>query len=231
MSDEDFAKLINAVSSSIRATIPQGNKAKAFLSFGALLWYVRDMPRKLPFDTDLDMSFVYGQIDFEAFCGNLSGYGYKLKKCLAYKGYPLQAVFAPHSPQLRGQPGPKTEIDCWFWIKANGFYWHCGDFDNGGSKFFTFKGIPDKWIDGKSDIFETIQGGATPSDIAPTLNIPVFAGTLFDYWYPPKRAELSGVTAPIPGTQWFTKNPMYGQSRTEKVIIMHELNNFEERLK
>jgi hypothetical protein len=208
-SDEKFSRLVNAlhmVTENLRL-----KDSDWFLSFGTLLWFIRDLPRGLPLAGDFDISMGFGRISIENLRHAFEDFGYVLRKAIIPDNspFPLQVTFRATSLLY-----PNIDIDIWFWVPYRDYYWHCGDFDNVAAlgthtlPGYTLKGIPSKWIDGKSNIFETLPNEAILSDIAPPMNLPKYYGTLLDYWYPAMK----------PGGCWFNKVHNYGQSKCEKQL-------------
>jgi len=211
MTDE-FARLVNTVDMAMNSGTCTGKKW--FISFGTLLWFIRDMPKGKPLSSDIDISMMYGSVAMPDLVSTFESLNFKLRKAVLPvhdAKHPFQATFQPTS-----QLYPDIDIDIWFWIPFNGRYWHCGDFQNqvgsgvGLFREYTLKGIPQKWIDGKEDIFTVETAAASLAEIAPPLNLPKYYGTLLDYWYPPTR----------PNTCWFNKVHNYGMSKClEKITI------------
>ena len=231
--DEQFPRMINAVSTVMNYMYrADGNYHTWFVSFGALLFFFRDRYKDKIFDSqDMDISVIYGEVDPVNLIANFSQSGYILKNQVIndVTKKPFQMVFgrAPECPYL-----PAVEIDIYFWVKANGYYWHTYDFGKEGKEVlqkYTFKGIP-------APLFEKGTIEYTWDALSQRMRFPVGYGEMLDYWYPPKRDPvkkdpLTDEYMPIPDTGWYIEDRHYGQSKTERQVTLETCKNMTEDLK
>jgi len=157
---EHVAQAVNVI-----GTVMNTLDVKWFVSFGALLYFIRDKNMGIPFDQDFDIS-VLGDINREQLAQRFSEFGFPLKNKYPKKGKPYQMVFKHHDILL--------SIDVFMWVEANGHWWHT--YDQGSSKF-VWKGTPERMFRGDTYSYPWV-------DIVPDLRFPNLYGTLLDYWYP-----------------------------------------------
>lgn len=183
-----------------------------FISFGALRYFCTDRLLGKPFDQDIDISVLSGEVDHELLEQSFVEYGYRRSKQVLdpKNGRPYQMVFETDA-SLGGPGGVKRDIDVWFWVQAGPFYWHTYDHYNTGAEVlpkYTYKGVPRKLFD--AGVWQAIW-----EDTAAALNFPEMFGSLLDLWYPPQR-DPNG--SPVPNTGWIYQQRNYGQSRTPHKI-------------
>ena len=226
MDNEPLACAVAAMTDVFNAQYAVGAPPlKWFVSFGSLLYLCRDKLVGLPYETgDIDISVFQDDLDGEDLVRNMNQYGYALKTKVMdnTNGKPFQMVFSPkaemfHLPQ-------NMDVDVFFWVKANGFYWHTYDFNKEGGETlseYVFKGIPCRIFD----------GGIMPAiwdALAPPVNIPIECGACLDTWYPPKRDALG---VPVMGSAWFIPDKRYGWSAMKWVKRLKTCANLQENLK
>ena len=223
MNNDAFATMLLSISTVFDQEYrADGNKHLWFVSFGTLLYFLRDKPLGRPFNTDFDISCRFGEISADELVVRFSGYGYCLKKKTVsdVDGRPFQMVFAPDgSVDL-----PEIDIDVFFWVGANGFMWHCYDFYNENKNIptkYVFKGIP----------YEHFPKGVVSyswDETANNLNFPEGYGGLLDDWYPPKRDANDNAVA---NTGWIIQDRRFGQSKAEKIVTLNTCKNMFDNLK
>ena len=199
-----------------------GNKHMWFISFGALRYYVTDRLLGKPFTQDLDVSMMYGEVAPDDLIAAFSEFGYECKSTVLdnHAKRPLKMVFG----MQKGMMDALCEIDVFFWVKANGYYWHTYDIDNTGATIldeYTFKGT-------RAEYFERGVWQGTWEETADLLNFPVAFGGMLDVWYPPKTDQDG---KPVPNTGWFIEQKHYGQSMADKVVRVRNCKNMYEVLK
>jgi len=204
MDHERFSRTLCALSDIFGSTIrPDGSNPKWFISFGSLLWFIRDRLLGREFEQDIDISMIYGAVDRNEIVGRFAEYGFTVDHELVDNHYhkPLQIVFKPTNPILAN-----IHIDLWFWVIAGQYAWHSYDPLGQGRTIlpsYTFKGTPKDLI-----LAETIS--YPWEEIAPPMNFPTMYGSLLDTWYPPVKGPDGRY---VPNTGWLFPNRQYGQSR------------------
>jgi len=204
MPDESMARTVVALSDVFESMIsPEGSKPHWFISFGTLLWFVRDRLLERPFEEDIDISMIYGAVKREDLIAKFGEYGYQLESEVLdnYHRKPLQMVFKPVAPGLW-----PTNLDIYFWVIGHEFAWHTYDMFNRGVSImdeYTFKGTPRALIEAPTlpMVWE---------EIAPTIQFPSKYGSLLDVWYPPNKDHLGNY---IINSCWMIQNKQYGQSK------------------
>ena len=219
MADERMARTLVALSDVFESMMsPEGVKPHWFISFGTLLWFVRDRLLGRPFEEDIDISMIYGAVRREDVISKFSEYGYSLETELLdnYHRKPLQMTFKPEAPGL----WPAT-LDIFFWVLGHEYAWHTYDMFNRRQTIqdeYTFKGTPK----------ELILAPTLPmvwEEISPTVLFPSKYGSLLDVWYPPQKDSAGAF---IPNTCWMVQNKQYGQS---KFSTMKTLKSCKEMVK
>lgn len=223
MDKEAFARTLSIISTVFNYQYrADGNHHMWFVSFGTLLYFLRDRLVGRPFNTDFDISVKHGEIQGQDLVGNMAEYGYNLKKQTIsdVDGRPFQMVFTPDS----AAQVPDIEIDVFFWVPANGYMWHTYDFDGENKERptrYVFKGTPEVY-------FRAGTIAYTWDEIAPDLNFPIRYGAMLDTWYPPK---YDANQKPVPNTGWFIPDRQFGQSRAPKQIVLPSCAKMFEELK
>jgi len=182
-------------------------KKEWFISFGTLLYFLRDRPLGKKLDGDFDISMIYGQTNMDLLVRCFSEYGFKLKgKILDDRtGGPLQLVFKWNDYPI--------SVDIYFWVRANGYWWHTFDRNierpkNGIPSNYLFKATP-------KSAFQGDLVGYSWDERLPDMKLPKRYGTLLDIWYP----------------GWFIPDKNFGQSRCEKEVTISTCKNLKEKLK
>ena len=220
-SNEKLARTVVAISDVIgEARRADQNIPKWFISFGALLWFIRDRLLGVPLEQDIDISMFYGDLKRDYLIGKFREYGYELRDELLenYGRRPLKMTFKPTDPSLY-----KVDIDIFFWIVGKKYCWHTYDMYNRGKTMldeYQFKGTPREYLMGDtvSHVWE---------EIAPTVKLPEKYGSLLDTWYPPQRDADGKI---IPGTGWLVRNRKYGQSKCDATRNIKDCKNLLEQL-
>ena len=197
-----------------------GNQHKWFISFGTLLYYLRDWRLGKPFDQDIDISVFYGEVTRDELVANFAEYGFVLVKEVLSDAsmLPFQMVF-----ESDGSSGAAPSIDIFFWFLSNHYAWHTYDFHNSGKKFpeeYVFKATPKELL--LADTIDYVW-----EEIAPPLKFPTRYGALLDTWYPPEYGQDG---KPLPNTGWFFANRQFGQSRTPKMKVLTTCKNLSQNL-
>lgn len=200
---EDMAKCVSTIS-----TVFDDCTDKWFISFGALLYFIRDKNMGVPFEQDFDVS-VLGQDQAGRIEGMFKEFGFTVARKVInnVNRKPFQIVFK--------HPTIKYVIDVFFWVNANGHWWHTYDPSLSGNpvlKKYIFKGTPEKAFgpDRLGNEFQTYSWEA----IAPPVRFPPLYGTLLDLWYP----------------NWFIPDSQFGQSKG-KVVSLNSCSNLGGNLK
>lgn len=143
-------------------------KHKWFISFGSLLYLVRD--RGKPFNQDIDISII-GEHRFDRILNQLLNNGFTLTNRVIN-----DVTKEPLFVELKSPSG--IMVDVFFWIREGDNYWHTYDYMREKKEIpttYVFKSLPAYMFDGapyKTE-FEGVE-----------LNLPNKYGTLLDYWYP-----------------------------------------------
>lgn len=198
---EDEARIVDIIGTVLGR--PELN-AKWFISFGTMLYFFRDKNMGKPFDGDFDVS-ILGKPDWQLIVQMFEEWGYHVKTKLVHdkSGYPFQIVFK-HDIFL-------NDIDLYFWVNANKYWWHTYDYYKEGKKVpkkYIFKGTPEYAFKGEPYLY-------TWDEIAHDLQFPNLYGTLLDCWYP----------------GWFVPDKNFGQSHAEKVVKLKTCSGLEAHLK
>jgi len=174
-----------------------------FLSYGAVLWYIRDRNMGKPFKQDFDISIFDGD-DFRHIEKFLAEFSFHKKSQFLNdkNGKPFKMVFG----------GGAFDIDIFLQFKMNGYYWHTydyyGEFKDIPRKGYVFKGIPCELFDADPYKYEW-------DERIPPVNFPPNYGHLLDIWYP----------------GWFIPDARFGQSKAVKVVKTKNCKNLKTELK
>jgi len=167
------------------------SKMKWFVSFGTLLYLIRDKKHGKEFDTDMDISIV-GEHNFEQIDGNLKENGFE--ECTRIINDTTKSILFASYKSSNG-----LHLDLFFWIKVDNYYFHTYDYmrdsTDGRPSFYHFKSLPPYMFEGDTINYEWIES------MSP-LKIPALYGTLLDYWYP----------------NWFTPDEDFGTSRCDEIL-------------
>ena len=180
-------------------------KVKWFISFGALLYFIRDKNMGVPFEQDLDVS-VLGKCDHKRLIHFMEQWGYEVcgRTVNDQNKEPFQLVFKSQSIRF--------SIDVFFWKKYNDYWWHTYDYygehpKKGVPKKYVFKGTP-AWAM-KGDVWQYNW-----EEIAGNLSFPNLYGSLLDIWYP----------------GWYVPDKNFGQSRG-KIVKTKNCKHLDKELK
>ena len=124
--NEPLARAIVSVSDVFSTIVaPDNNFLKWFVSFGALLYYVRDLQLGKKFEGDLDISVMYGDVDRDELVQRFGEYGYELEYELLdnYNNKPLQMTFKPDNSFHKDG----FHVDVFFWFKHKQSRYHTYD--------------------------------------------------------------------------------------------------------
>jgi len=166
--------------------------SKWFVSFGALLYFIRDKKMGLPFEQDIDISIV-GPCNTKQLIQFMDEWSYKPKNMTVndITKQPMHIVFTSDSIPFA--------IDVFVWINHNGYWWHTYDYYGENKKIpskYVFKGTPEWAMKGEEwkYIWEEIAGD---------MRFPFLYGSLLDIWYP----------------GWFVPDRNFGQSKGKQVTV------------
>ena len=161
-----------------------------FVSFGSLLYIVRDMKHGEDLEQDIDIS-LFKRNAYEEIRKELLDSGFLFQHHIKHDitGETLNAHFK--SPD--GLP-----LDIFVWIEHDGQFWHTYDYylekpEDGIPSSYHFKSCPINLLDGTHKIDFNINGDY--------LRVPKNYGTLLDYWYP----------------NWFVPDKNFGVSKAETI--------------
>lgn len=172
-----------------------------FISFGTLLYFIRDKKLGRPFKQDIDIS-LFGDAPIKSIVSYFSQYSMKPVTHMIndVTKEPLHVVFKAHH-----------SIDIFVWVKANGYYWHTYDPDMTKDKIpkkYVWKGTPCELMDGEVWKYHW-------DERVGALNFPHLYGSLLDYWYP----------------GWLVPDARFGQSKCEKIVTLKTCKNLKEKLR
>ena len=183
---EDLMRDIKAIENSLNCLLPSGDEyQKWFMSFGTLLYLVRDFGQE--YATDIDVSVMDNYDADRVNYGLLqNGFVESQKIINSITREPLFISYETRSG---------NHVDIFFWKKFNDMYWHTYDYNMerpefGIPKQYVFKGTPAHMFAGDPVKFKWF-------DLISDIKIPLKYGTLLDYWYP----------------GWVKPDPDFGQSR------------------
>jgi hypothetical protein len=205
MTDDELMRDLMNLNSSLDVLTPDGSKyIKWFLSFGSLLYAIRDKKNNIPFTQDIDISIV-GTSDYERIKTSLQGNGFQINNYIK-NDLTDEVLFA----DFKSKHG--LNIDLFFWIEHNGFMWHTYDYmaehpSDGIPGQYHFKGTPAWMMKGEPFKYRWFD------NISP-LKVPHLYGTLLDYWYP----------------HWFIPDSEFGQSRAQITVEPKTCKNLETTL-
>ena len=172
-----------------------------FISFGTLLYFLRDKKRGVPFNQDIDIS-IFEDAPIKHIIDCFTQYDFKLKDLMIndVTKKPLHIVFKKD-----------YSIDIFVWIKSHSYYWHTYNHNMDRKK------VPDKYV-WKGTPCELMEGPVWKyywdERVCP-LNFPNKYGSLLDYWY----------------QGWIIPDSRFGQSRAEKIMTLKTCKNLKEKLK
>lgn len=185
MAENFLARFLNFSNTSLNRLCGR-NEITWFVSFGSLLWFIRDKNMGKKFNTDLDIS-VLGQIPCKEVEQVFEQYNFCLVKKLVddKTGLPLQMVF-----EYTVSQDQKFSLDLYFWVKTKRYWWHAYDY------YLEEKKIPSKYVFKATDrrLMECKVEKMIWEEIAPPLKFPSLYGSLLDAWYPDwltPRKEMS----------------------------------------
>lgn len=192
MDNELLMKDLKTIQNSLDVLGPDGlNRVKWFVSFGSLLYMIRDKKLGIEFNQDIDISII-GAHEFTKIKNSLMEDGFEFKRSIIHDctGETLFADFV--SPN-------GLSLDIFVWIKDpdKELLWHTYDEmnekpENGIPESYYFKSTPMEYFYGKPWTLPWFE------EISP-FNIPFLYGTLLDCWYP----------------NWFIPDADFGQSRCQ----------------
>jgi hypothetical protein len=167
--DKDLKELSNILNLHLEDGI---SKMKWFLSFGTLLYAIRDKRLGETFSEDIDISIV-GPHNFDQVNSAMVNGGFIKKKSIINDetGQTLYAEYI--SPNV-------IHVDLFFWINENNHWWHTYDYLNEKTDIpshYHFKAVPEWMFHGEPYKYEWVFEDTF-------VNIPRLYGTLLDLWYP-----------------------------------------------
>lgn len=190
MDDEQLERDLRTLENSLDSLTPDGTTYQNwFVSFGSLLYIIRDKNHGIEFTQDIDISIV-GEHQYEQIKTSLQESGFTLENHIV-NDVTGDILFA----DFKSKHG--LNVDLFFWIEHNGYLWHTYDDmrekpSNGIPEKYYFKAVPTWMMTGQSYKYRWF-------DTISPLKIPHLYGTLLDYWYP----------------HWFIPDAEFGQSRTK----------------
>jgi len=200
MIDEPHMRLLNFLLGALGGV----SKLKWFLSYGTLLYYIRDFRMEKPYEWDYDVCLF--NADAEAVMLSMESSGFHLHKKIVndVTGEPFQLVYKHNRME--------KYADLFFMFDVGGYTWHTYDFDmempeDGIPKNYRFKGVPSEYFEG--EVFKYMW-----FDNIPKLPFPCKYGTLLDTWYP----------------GWFIPDSNFGQSRCQRIVETKSCVKLTERL-
>lgn len=203
-SNENLARTLTAITEVFNSPYKMAEEgAKWFISFGTLLWFIRDRLLNIPLNQDIDISLYYNSIPRDLLITRMDEYGYQLSGEVLndVTRLPLQMSFSPRIPGLY-----PVDIDVFFWVLGKRYAWHTYDMDMVRKPIlnkYVFKATPIEYF--KASTIRYVW-----EEIAPELYFPSRYGSLLDTWYPPLKNPEGGY---IENSGWMTRNPQYGQSK------------------
>lgn len=190
MDNELLMRDLKALDSALSFIVDDGiNYQRWFISFGSLLYVIRDKNLGLEFNQDIDISIV-GPHNYDKIKGRLEEDGFQLVSHIK-NDITGEVLFA----DFKSPNG--LSVDLFFWINHNGYLWHTYDYmaerpENGIPNRYHFKALPQWMMTGEPYKYDWFQ------EMSP-LKIPNKYGTLLDYWYP----------------HWYIPDNEFGVSRTD----------------
>jgi len=191
--NESLMRDLRAIQNALDRLQPNGmDYVKWFISFGSLLYIIRDKKLGLEFTQDIDISII-GPHELDKILNALGEDGFtKCRHIINDKtGETLYVdLKSPHG----------MNVDLFVWIKKGGFYFHTYDYMNekpesGIPEKYHFKGTPAEYFEGEPYKYSWFE------EISP-LKIPRLYGTLLDYWYP----------------NWYIPDSEFGVSRCQVLL-------------
>ena len=199
--EDHLARALNIIH-----TIFNRLSSRWFVSFGSLLYFIRERNMGVPFEQDIDISII-GSCDHKKVIEFMKMWSYEVKGKILddQTKKPLQLVFKSKTVPFM--------IDVFFWKKHNDYWWHTYDYygehpKNGIPSKYVFKGTPRWAMKGEPYKYNW-------EEITGNMNFPHLYGSLLDIWYP----------------GWFVPDKNFGQSRSEKKITVKNCRNLEKELK
>jgi len=163
---------------------------KWFVSFGSLLYLIRDHKHGVPFNQDIDISYMGSDYD-------------EVRHELMREGIqPVHKIVSDVDGNTLNE-GFKFEdgmsLDIFTWLRKDDYLWHTYDFsmqhpENGIPSKYHFKNIPAWMLDNQPCRYEFCYDEYTV--------IPKLYGTLLDYWYP----------------GWIVPDPEFGTSHAQNIL-------------
>lgn len=203
MADEHLARTVVAISEIFDYSYNGTAEQRWFVSFGSLLWFIRDRLLGRPLEQDIDISVEFNSIPRDQLIEHFGEYGYGLsgEVLTDTNGLPLQMSFSPQSPGFS-----PVDIDVFFWVLGKRYAWHTYDVSMIHKPVlpeYVFKATPIEYFTAPTikQVWE---------EIAPAVSIPSMYGSLLDTWYPPIKRQDGGY---VENSGWMTRNPHYGQSK------------------
>jgi len=192
MDNEKLMKDLRNLENVLNVLVTGDQRQKWFISFGSLLYVLRDKKLGVEFNQDVDISII-GKHDYKGMKRSLESEHWQLVKEIRndITGEILMADFC--SPN-------GLSVDLFFWIEHNGHYWHTYDYQNeknesGIPTQYHFKSLPKWMFSGEPFKYRWFE------EISP-LKIPNKYGTLLDYWYP----------------NWYVPDNEFGVSKCQKTV-------------
>lgn len=222
ITNEGIARVLISVTDVFNnAMAPDGKRPLWFVSFGSLLWFIRDKVMGRPFNQDIDISVIYGEYSREYLIQKFTDCGLKLEKEVLdnYSQKPLQMGFRPDGSSQMAD----VSVDVFFWVLGKEYAWHTYDMTGQNRTIlpeYTFKGTPKDYL-----LAPTIE--YVWEEIAPSLNFPTRYGSLLDVWYPPTKGPDGKYVA---NTGWLYPNRQFGQSEAYKVKTIKSCQDMEAQL-
>ncbi len=198
MNDELLMRDLKQIENTLDTLTDDGmNYQKWFVSFGSLLYLIRDKKHGIEFNQDIDVSVV-GPHNFEKIDVSLRENGFE-RVSIIENDQNNEVLFADYkSPN-------GLSLDLFFWIETPGYLWHTYDYMREGKRnpsFYHFKAVPKYMMEGEPYKYIWFD------EISP-LKIPKYYGTLLDYWYP----------------HWFIPDSDFGTSKTLYKVEVKTCNN------
>lgn len=205
MNNESLMKDLRSLECVLDILVGSDVRQKWFISFGSLLYVLRDKKLGIEFNQDIDISII-GRHNYEYMRSRLLEDHWDLVKEI--RNDVTNEILCADFRSPNG-----LSVDLFFWIEVNGYLWHTYDYmnekpSNGIPTQYHFKPVP-KWM---------MNGDPYPyrwfEEISP-LKVPNKYGTLLDYWYP----------------HWFIPDNEFGVSKCLKIVEPRTCENLEGVLK
>lgn len=205
MEQEKLMRDLKVIDSVLSITSENGEGyLKWFLSFGSLLYAIRDKDSGGEFTQDIDIS-ILGSANFEKIKTRFEENGFQMVTHIRN-----DITGTVYFADFKSKNG--LSVDLFFWVEYNGHLWHTYDYmaerpKDGVPKKYHFKSLPKWMFSGDTYKYFWFQ------EISP-LKIPNKYGTLLDYWYP----------------HWYIPNNEFGVSVCEKIVEPKTCRNLEMEL-